>query len=195
MFAVRCQPATVGAEEPPLSRDAAAAADVGGRTVQDEGYVQIPPPPGGQNNSTVSKNPENKIKCSCISLPTPAMRGELLCGDTQLLNYVTSICTGQINGRSLVLAIVCSADLAFSLTPILSWGPTQCQALLTHNFKKIKISGWGTMIQTGRSWVRHPMRQIMFLIYLILPATLGHGVRSASIRNEHQKQRNNISGE
>jgi hypothetical protein len=34
-----------------------------------------------------------------------------------------------------------------------------------------------------------------FLIYLILPATLGPGVYSASNRNEYQKQKNNVSGE
>jgi hypothetical protein len=34
-----------------------------------------------------------------------------------------------------------------------------------------------------------------FLIYLILPATLGPGVYSASKRNEYQKQANNISEE
>jgi hypothetical protein len=33
------------------------------------------------------------------------------------------------------------------------------------------------------------------LIYLILPASLGPGVHSASNRNEHQKQKNNVSGE
>jgi hypothetical protein len=34
-----------------------------------------------------------------------------------------------------------------------------------------------------------------FPIYLTLPATLGPGVHSASIRNEYQKQKNNVSGE
>jgi hypothetical protein len=34
-----------------------------------------------------------------------------------------------------------------------------------------------------------------FKIYLFLPATLGTGVYSASHRNEHQKQKKNISGE
>jgi hypothetical protein len=34
-----------------------------------------------------------------------------------------------------------------------------------------------------------------FPIYLILPAVLGHGVYSASNRNEYQKQKNNVSGE
>jgi hypothetical protein len=32
-------------------------------------------------------------------------------------------------------------------------------------------------------------------IYLILPAALGHGVYSASNKNEYQKQKNNVSGE
>jgi hypothetical protein len=35
----------------------------------------------------------------------------------------------------------------------------------------------------------------MFSIYLILLATLGPGVYSASNRNEYQKQKNNVSGE
>jgi hypothetical protein len=35
----------------------------------------------------------------------------------------------------------------------------------------------------------------MFLIYLILPATLGPGVYSASNRNEYQKQKDNVSEE
>jgi hypothetical protein len=34
-----------------------------------------------------------------------------------------------------------------------------------------------------------------FSIYLILATALGPGVHSASNRNEHQKQENNISGE
>jgi hypothetical protein len=34
-----------------------------------------------------------------------------------------------------------------------------------------------------------------FSIYLILPALLGLGVRSASSRNEYQKQKNNASEE
>jgi hypothetical protein len=36
---------------------------------------------------------------------------------------------------------------------------------------------------------------ILFSIYLILPAALGHGVYSASNKNEYQKQKNNVSGE
>jgi hypothetical protein len=36
---------------------------------------------------------------------------------------------------------------------------------------------------------------IFFLIYLILPATLGPGVNSACNRNEYQKQKNNVSRE
>jgi hypothetical protein len=34
-----------------------------------------------------------------------------------------------------------------------------------------------------------------FYIYLIFPAALGLGVYSASNRNEHQKQKNNVSEE
>jgi hypothetical protein len=34
-----------------------------------------------------------------------------------------------------------------------------------------------------------------FSIYLILPATLGPGIYSASNRSEYQKQKNNVSGE
>jgi hypothetical protein len=34
-----------------------------------------------------------------------------------------------------------------------------------------------------------------FSIYLILPAALDPGVHSASIKNEYQKQKNNVSGE
>jgi hypothetical protein len=37
--------------------------------------------------------------------------------------------------------------------------------------------------------------EYIFSIYLLLPAALGHGVYSASNRNEYQKQKNNISGE
>jgi hypothetical protein len=33
-----------------------------------------------------------------------------------------------------------------------------------------------------------------FSIYLILPAALGPEVKSASNRNEYQKQKNNVSG-
>jgi hypothetical protein len=35
---------------------------------------------------------------------------------------------------------------------------------------------------------------IRFLIYLILPTALGHGVYSTSSINEYQKQKNNVSG-
>jgi hypothetical protein len=34
-----------------------------------------------------------------------------------------------------------------------------------------------------------------FSIYLILPAVLGPGVYSVCNRNEHKKQKNNVSGE
>jgi hypothetical protein len=34
-----------------------------------------------------------------------------------------------------------------------------------------------------------------FLMYLILPDSLGPGVYSATNRNEYQKQKNNVSGE
>jgi hypothetical protein len=34
------------------------------------------------------------------------------------------------------------------------------------------VVGWGTMLQTGRSRVRIPMRSLDFSIYLILPAAL-----------------------
>jgi hypothetical protein len=37
--------------------------------------------------------------------------------------------------------------------------------------------------------------ELIFLIYLILPAPLGPGVYSDSNRNEYQKQKNNVSGE
>jgi hypothetical protein len=43
------------------------------------------------------------------------------------------------------------------------------------------------MLQGRRSWVRVPMRWILFLIYLILPASLWPRVDSASNRNEYQK--------
>jgi hypothetical protein len=36
---------------------------------------------------------------------------------------------------------------------------------------------------------------MLFLIYVILPATPGPGVYSATNRNEYQKQKNNVSGE
>jgi hypothetical protein len=37
--------------------------------------------------------------------------------------------------------------------------------------------------------------ELIFPMYLILPATLGPGVYSVSKRNEYQKQRNNVSVE
>jgi hypothetical protein len=39
-----------------------------------------------------------------------------------------------------------------------------------------------------------PDEVMNFLLYLILPAVLGHGVYSVSNRNEDQKQKNNVSG-
>jgi hypothetical protein len=37
--------------------------------------------------------------------------------------------------------------------------------------------------------------EVNFSIYLNLPATPGHGVHSASNRNEYQKYKNHVSGE
>jgi hypothetical protein len=51
------------------------------------------------------------------------------------------------------------------------------------------IVGWGTMLQARRSRVWDTMRSLNFIIYLILPATIGLGVYSASNRNEYQKQK------
>jgi hypothetical protein len=50
------------------------------------------------------------------------------------------------------------------------------------------------MLQAERSGVRGPVRSEFFSIYVMLPAALGHGVCSASNRNEYQKQKNNVSG-
>jgi hypothetical protein len=36
---------------------------------------------------------------------------------------------------------------------------------------------------------------LIFSMYLIVPATLGYGVFSASNRNEYQKQKSNVPGE
>jgi hypothetical protein len=47
------------------------------------------------------------------------------------------------------------------------------------------------MLQAGRLRVRDPIRRI----YLIIPATLGPGVYSASNRSECQKRKINVSGE
>jgi hypothetical protein len=53
----------------------------------------------------------------------------------------------------------------------------------------------GTMPRAGRPEGSSPNEVIEFFsIYIILPATLGPGVHSASNRNEYQKQKNNISG-
>jgi hypothetical protein len=50
------------------------------------------------------------------------------------------------------------------------------------------------MLQAGRSRVS-PVEVTDFAIDLILPAALGPGVYSASNRNEHQKQKYNVSAE
>jgi hypothetical protein len=50
--------------------------------------------------------------------------------------------------------------------------------------------GWGPMLLVGRSRDRDPMRSVIFVIYLLLPAALCTGVYSASNRNEYQKQKN-----
>jgi hypothetical protein len=50
-------------------------------------------------------------------------------------------------------------------------------------------------LQARRLRVGDPMRQMTFFHYIILPAALGPGVPSASNRNGHQKQKNNVFGE
>jgi hypothetical protein len=56
-------------------------------------------------------------------------------------------------------------------------------------------SGWGTMLQAGRSRIREPMSEWIVLIFLILLVSLCPGGHSASNRNEYQKQKNHASGE
>jgi hypothetical protein len=51
------------------------------------------------------------------------------------------------------------------------------------------------MTQAGRLWVREPISELIFSIYLILQAALGPGVYSACNRNEYQKQKSSVSGE
>jgi hypothetical protein len=46
------------------------------------------------------------------------------------------------------------------------------------------VVGWDTMLQTGRSWVRFPMRPLDFSVDLILPAALG----STQPLNENEYQ-------
>jgi hypothetical protein len=43
-------------------------------------------------------------------------------------------------------------------------------------------------------WFEALWGEWIFSIYLILPATLGPGIHSASNRNEYQNQKNNVSG-
>jgi hypothetical protein len=57
----------------------------------------------------------------------------------------------------------------------------------TTNFIRGSAVGWGTMLQTGRSLDRIPMRSLDFSIDLILPAHYGPGVDWASNRNEYQE--------
>jgi hypothetical protein len=57
------------------------------------------------------------------------------------------------------------------------------------------LSGYGTMLQAGRSRIRFPMKGIQFSIYIIFPAALGPKVHLASNRNQYQKQENYVSGE
>jgi hypothetical protein len=43
-------------------------------------------------------------------------------------------------------------------------------------------------------WFETRWDELIISVYLILPAALGPGVRSASNRNEYQKQKNTVSG-
>jgi hypothetical protein len=52
-------------------------------------------------------------------------------------------------------------------------------------------SGQGTMLQAGRSWVRDPMK---WMIIFNIPNLSGRTRPWVSLRNEYQKQKNNILG-
>jgi hypothetical protein len=56
--------------------------------------------------------------------------------------------------------------------------------VVTTSFYKLEVRG----LETRRG-------ELIFLIYLILPAALGPGVYSTSNGNEYQKQKYNVSGE
>jgi hypothetical protein len=55
-----------------------------------------------------------------------------------------------------------------------------------HVGERGSISAWGTMLQAGRSWVQFLMRSLDFSSDFIQLHN-GHGVNSASNRNEYQK--------
>jgi hypothetical protein len=57
------------------------------------------------------------------------------------------------------------------------------------------VAYWIRHYATNRKVVGSIPYEVIFKIYLILPATLGPGVYSASNRTEYQKQKNDVSGE
>jgi hypothetical protein len=85
-----------------------------------------------------------------------------------------------------------------SIAVIVASEPTgRCMSALFHLsvFPCIVDVKARVMLQAARSRVRDPMKRISyFSIYLIVPASLGPGLYSASNRHEYQKQKN-ISGE
>jgi hypothetical protein len=61
---------------------------------------------------------------------------------------------------------------------------------------KMLLAYWLRHYATNRKVASSIPDEVIFLIYLILPAALGSGVYSASNRNEYQKHKNNnVSGE
>jgi hypothetical protein len=53
----------------------------------------------------------------------------------------------------------------------------------------VEVLGYSRKVAGSR------LDETKLLIYLILPATLGPGVQSASNRNEYREQKNNVPGE
>jgi hypothetical protein len=120
----------------------------------------------------------------------PCLLCSLLVKHSIIWQYRSSILKASLNGlyRKWKVAefLLFWSHTAHFNTPQIWIHMSQFHVLCRQSACKINELGCGFETRWGE-W--------FLWVYLILPATLGPGVHSASNRNEYQKHKNNVSGE